>query len=295
MFGRERIEYKTTDQVQVMRRAGLVVAKALAATRDVARPGITTAELDAVAAEVIAGEGATPSFLGYEDYPATICVSVNDEVVHGIPSGRVLEPGDVVSIDCGAIVDGWHGDSALSLVLPGGAAADAALCGLTERAMWAGIAALAPADGGSGGGGGATLADRLDVVGDAVESVVEASDPAANGGALPGIVQDYVGHGIGTAMHQPPDVLNYRARDRGPRLRVGMCLAVEPMITRGSAETEVLDDDWTVVTADGSRAAHWEHTVALLDDGLWVLTAADGGVAELTAAGARVSALATRG
>jgi methionyl aminopeptidase len=289
MFGRERIEYKTPDQVQVMRRAGLVVAKALAATREAARPGVTTAELDAVAAEVIAGEGAIPSFLGYEDYPATICVSVNDEVVHGIPSGRVLEAGDVVSIDCGAIVDGWHGDSALTLVLPGGAAADAALCTLTERAMWAGIAALAPAGDGDG-----ALADRLDVVGDAVESVVETGDPADNDGALPGIVQDYVGHGIGTAMHQPPDVLNYRARDRGPRLRAGMCLAVEPMITRGSAETEVLDDDWTVVTVDGSRAAHWEHTVALLDDGLWVLTAVDGGVGELTAAGARVSSLATR-
>ncbi len=288
MFGRERIEYKTPDQVQVMRRAGLVVAKALAATREAARPGVTTADLDALAAEVIAAEGATPSFLGYYDYPATICVSVNDEVVHGIPSGRVLEAGDVVSIDCGAVVDGWHGDSATSLVLPGGDAADAALCELTERAMWAGIAALA------GAPGDGPLADRLDVVGEAVESVVEASGTADNRGALPGIVQDYVGHGIGTAMHQPPDVLNYRARDRGPRLRAGMCLAVEPMITRGSAETEVLDDDWTVVTVDGSRAAHWEHTVALLEDGLWVLTAADGGVAELTAAGARVSELATR-
>ncbi|TKR26945.1 type I methionyl aminopeptidase [Cellulomonas hominis] len=282
MFGREKIELKTPDQVLLMRRAGLVVADALAAARAAAVPGATTADLDAVAAAVIADAGALPSFLGYYDYPATICVSVNDEVVHGIPSGRELQPGDVVSIDCGAIVEGWHGDSALTLVLPEADPADVALADLTERAMWDGIAALAAPGG---------LADRLAVVGDAVEDAVAAADPAANGGVPFGIVQDYVGHGIGSAMHQPPDVLNYRARDRGPKLRPGMCLAVEPMITRGGHATEVLDDDWTVVTADGSRAAHWEHSVALHEGGIWVLTAVDGGAAELAARGVTVAPL----
>jgi len=282
VFGREKIELKTPDQVLLMRRAGLVVADALAAARAAAVPGATTADLDAVAAAVIADAGALPSFLGYYDYPATICVSVNDEVVHGIPSGRELQPGDVVSIDCGAIVEGWHGDSALTLVLPEADPADVALADLTERAMWDGIAALAAPGG---------LADRLAVVGDAVEDAVAAADPAANGGVPFGIVQDYVGHGIGSAMHQPPDVLNYRARDRGPKLRPGMCLAVEPMITRGGHGTEVLDDDWTVVTADGSRAAHWEHSVALHEGGIWVLTAVDGGAAELAARGVTVAPL----
>jgi methionyl aminopeptidase len=282
VFGRDRIELKTPEQVLLMRRAGLVVADALAAASAAARPGATTADLDAVAAAVIADAGAQPSFLGYHDYPATICVSVNDEVVHGIPSGRVLEPGDVVSIDCGAIVDGWHGDSALTLVLPEADPADLALSAVTEKAMWDGIAALASGDG---------IADRLGVVGEAVEQAVEDAGAGANGGVPFGIVQDYVGHGIGSAMHQPPDVLNYRTRDRGPRLRPGMCLAVEPMITRGSAGTEVLEDDWTVVTVDASRAAHWEHTVALHQGGLWVLTAADGGAAELAARGVTVAPL----
>lgn len=276
MFGRDRIELKTPDQVLLMRRAGMVVADALAAASAAARPGATTADLDAVAAAVIADAGAQPSFLGYHDYPATICVSVNDEVVHGIPSGRVLEPGDVVSIDCGAIVDGWHGDSALTLVLPEADPADLALSAVTEKAMWDGIAALAAGSG---------LADRLDVVGEAVEQAVEDADVPF------GIVQDYVGHGIGSAMHQPPDVLNYRTRERGPRLRPGMCLAIEPMITRGSAATEVLEDDWTVVTVDGSRAAHWEHSVALHEGGIWVLTAVDGGAAELAARGVAVAPL----
>lgn len=283
MFGRDRIELKTPEQVLLMRRAGLVVADALAAARAAAVPGATTADLDAVAARVIADAGATPSFLGYQDYPATLCVSVNDEVVHGIPSGRVLEPGDVVSIDCGAIVEGWHGDSACTVVLPEADPGDVALSELTERAMWDGIAALASGDG---------IADRLSVVGEAVEQAVEATGTAANDGVPFGIVQDYVGHGIGSAMHQPPDVLNYRARDRGPKLKPGMCLAIEPMLTRGAHATEVLEDDWTVVTADGSRAAHWEHSVALHEGGIWVLTAVDGGAAELAARGVTVAPLA---
>jgi methionyl aminopeptidase len=278
MFGQERIELKTPDQVRVMRRAGLVVADALAAVREQARPGMTTADLDAVAAAVIAAAGATPSFLGYDGYPATVCVSVNDEVVHGIPGPRVLEPGDIVSVDCGAIVDGWHGDSALTLVLPDADPADVALSEATERAMWAGIAALASAD-------------RLGAVGDAVEDVVDASDSGLNGGARYGVVEEYVGHGIGTAMHQPPDVLNYRTRARGARVRPGLCVAVEPMLTRGTHATQVLDDDWTVVTDDGSRAAHWEHTVAVLESGIWVLTERDGGAARLRELGVTVAPL----
>ena len=270
MFGREKIEYKTVGQVQVMRRAGLVVAAAHAAVRDAARPGVTTADLDEVAARVIADAGAKPSFLGYHGYPATLCVSVNDEIVHGIPGGRVLLPGDVVSVDCGAIVDGWHGDAAFTVVLDDADPADLALSDATEEAMWAGIASLAKGD-------------RVSCVGDAVEDVVAAS------GATYGIVQEYVGHGIGSAMHQPPEVLNYRTREKGPRLRAGMCLAVEPMLTRGSRATNVLEDDWTVVTVDGSRAAHWEHTVAIGPDGIWVLTAADGGVERLAELGVTVA------
>ena len=211
---------------------------------------------------------------------AVICASVNDEVIHGIPGSRVLAAGDLVSIDCGAIVDGWHGDSAISFVLgPDGAldvegatavdgvdAADLDLVRATRTAMWAGIAALA---------GGKRLGD----VGTAVEAAVELAGGVS--GVEYGIVEDYVGHGIGTAMHQPPDVVNFRTSDRGPRLRPGMCLAIEPMVTRGSGATRVLADDWTVVTQDGSRAAHWEHSVALLEDGISVLTAADGGRAGL--------------
>lgn len=270
MFGREKIEYKTADQVQAMRRAGLVVAAAHAAVREVARPGLTTGDLDAVAARVIADAGARPSFLGYHGFPAVLCVSVNDEIVHGIPGPRVLQPGDVVSIDCGAIVEGWHGDAAFTIVLDEQDPADVALSDAAEQAMWAGIAAL-------------TRGDRVGCVGDAVEDVVAAS------GTPYGIVEEFVGHGIGSAMHQPPEVLNYRTREKGPRLRTGMCLAVEPMLTRGSRTTQTLDDDWTVVTVDGSRAAHWEHTVAIGPEGLWVLTAADGGVERLGALGVTVA------
>ena len=270
MFGRDKIEYKTAEQVQAMRRAGLVVAEAHAAVREAIRPGAITADLDRVAAEVIAAAGATPSFLDYHGYPAVLCVSVNDEIVHGIPGARVLEPGDLVSVDCGAIVDGWHGDAAFSVVLPDADPADVALSDVTEQAMWAAIAALAKGD-------------RLGVVGDAVEDVVAAS------GTSYGIVQEYVGHGIGTAMHQPPEVLNYRTRERGPKLRAGLCVAIEPMLTAGSRATRVLEDDWTVVTEDGSRAAHWEHTVAVGPEGIWVLTAADGGAERLARLGVEIA------
>ncbi|MDF9874996.1 type I methionyl aminopeptidase [Cellulosimicrobium cellulans] len=277
MFGRERIEYKTHDQVRSMRSAGLVVARALETVREAVRPGMTTSDLDALAAAVIADAGAAPSFLGYEGYPASLCVSVNDEVVHGIPGPRELRPRDIVSVDCGAIVDGWHGDSAVSFVLGEGEPRDEALVEATRRAMWAGIAALA-------------TSERLGDVGAAIEDSVRVSGEAD--GVSYGIVEEYVGHGIGSAMHQPPDVPNYRTREKGPRLRPGMCLAIEPMLTLGDRFTEVCEDDWTVVTGDGARAAHWEHSVAILDEGIWVLTAPDGGAAELAELGVRVAPLA---
>lgn len=271
MIGRDRIEYKTPEQVRTMRRAGLVVADALAAARAAIRPGVTTREVDAIASGVIAGAGATSNFLGYHGYPATLCISVNHEIVHGIPGSRVIEPGDIVSVDGGAVVDGWHGDSAFSMVVEPTDPADVALVTACEDALWAGIAALA-------------RAERLGEVGAAIEDAVRAAGDY-------GIVREYVGHGIGTAMHQPPEVLNYRARDRGPRVRPGLCVAIEPMITRGGRGTEVLDDGWTVVTADASRAAHAEHTVAVLESGVWVLTAPDGGAEQLAARGVRVAAL----
>jgi methionyl aminopeptidase len=277
VFGRERIEYKTHDQVRAMRRAGLVVARALETVRAAVRPGMTTSDLDELAAAVIADAGATPSFLGYEGYPATLCVSVNDEVVHGIPGPRELRVGDVVSVDCGAVVDGWHGDSAASFVLGEADRADEALVEATRRAMWDGIAALA-------------RSERLGGVGAAIEDSVRAS--GADAGVVYGIVEEYVGHGIGSAMHQPPDVPNHRTRERGPRLRPGMCLAIEPMLTRGEHLTQVCEDDWTVVTDDGSRSAHWEHSVAILEDGIWVLTALDGGEHELSARGVEIAPLA---
>jgi methionyl aminopeptidase len=284
MRGRDRIQYKTIDQVRLMRAAGLIVADALDAVRAALAPGLTTGDLDKIANELIVGRGAVPSFLNYGQppYPATLCVSVNEEVVHGIPGSRVLRAGDVISVDCGAILKGWHGDSAFTAVVPAGpgepdtrtpeqVAEDDALIATTEQALWRGIAAIA-------------AGDRLNAVGIAIEDFVDERY---------GLVEDYGGHGIGTEMHQEPHVLNYRTRDRGPRLRSGICLAVEPMLTLGDPATKTLPDDWTVATADGRRAAHWEHSVALLDDGLWVLTAQDGGVAELTALGAKVSAEAS--
>ncbi|QIK82751.1 type I methionyl aminopeptidase [Sanguibacter sp. HDW7] len=276
MFGIERVELKTPDEVRLMREAGLVVVRALAAVQEAARPGVTTAELDAIAAAVITAAGATASFLGYQGFPASTCISVNDEVVHGIPGSRVLEPGDVVSIDCGAIVDGWHGDSAVTVVLDDADPEDVALSRATHDAMWAGIAALHDAS-------------RIGEVSAAIDEAITAA--GEEHGLVYGIVEEYVGHGIGTEMHQTPDVPNFRSREKGARVRPGMCVAIEPMVCRGERFTQVCEDDWTVVTDDGARAAHWEHTVAVLEDGLWVLTAADGGAEMLAAAGVPLSAM----
>ena len=286
MLKPERIELKSPSQVRLMRRAGLVVADALDAVRAAAVPGVSTAELDAVAVEVIAAAGARASFLGYQGFPRTICASVNDEIVHGIPGSRELAAGDVLSIDCGAVVDGWHGDAAFTMIVPPGpgesvagqetaAPDDIALVEAARSALWAGMAALRP--------GG-----RLGAVGEAIDDHVELGHDGRWG-----LVEEYTGHGIGTQMHLEPAVLNYRVRGRTPRVRPGLVVAVEPMLTAGAPACHVLADDWTVVTTDGSRAAHWEHTVAVLADGLWVLTARDGGVTALAVLGAPVSAMAT--
>jgi methionyl aminopeptidase len=250
---RERIEIKTPAQLAVMRQAGLVVARTLALVASEVRAGITTAELDEVAAESIRSEGALPSFLGYHGFPAHICVSVNDEVVHGIPGARVLSEGDLVSIDCGAIVDGWHGDAALSVPVGSVAPELLELSRVTEQSLVVGIAA-------------AVAGGHIGDIGYAVEQYVRSQGPY-------GIVEDYVGHGIGTAMHMSPSVPNYGRRGEGPQIREGMALAIEPMVTLGAADTKVLADDWTVVTADGRPAAHWEHSVAITADGPVVLTA----------------------
>ena len=262
-----------------MRRAGLVVADIHAALREAVRPGVTTGELDAVCAATIERAGAHSNFLGYYDYPATVCVSVNEEVVHGIPGERELREGDLVTFDCGAYVldesgTQWHGDAAFTTVVGGRYASDSdrILDSTTHRALWAAIASLARAMAGEAPG----RAGRLNAVGDTVEDVV--AEARRDHGVPIGILEDYVGHGIGTAMHMAPDVLNYSVKRRGPRLQPGMVLAVEPMLAAGEPEVEELDDGWTVVTVDGSRAAQWEHTVALVPDGVWVLTASDGGV-----------------
>ena len=280
MFGRSRIETKTPDQILRMRKAGLVVGQTLQLMAQTVRPGITTKRLDELAEEHIRGCGATPSFLGYHGFTGSLCTSVNDEVVHGIPGSRVLAEGDLISIDCGAIVDGWHGDAAISVIVGGrdaGRPEDLALIDATEDSMWAGIAALG-------------VGESLYAVGAGVEDSIVAS--GERDGHDYGIVEEYVGHGIGTEMHMDPQVPNYRVRDKGPVVRSGVTVAIEPMVTLGSAETRVLQDDWTVVTTDQSRSAHWENTVAVTDGGLWVLTALDGGKQRLEAAGAAYAPLA---
>lgn len=278
-MNRRGVEIKTPDQIRRMRRAGLVVAQALQVMGDAVCPGITTAELDGLAREVLARHGATSSFLGYgtewgfPPYPATVCVSVNEVVVHGIPGDRTLADGDVISIDFGAIVDRWHGDAARTFVVGTPSPAAAELIEATRLAMWAGIARAA-------------MTGRVGDISHAIQRHVEGS------GRRYGIVREYTGHGIGTSMHQPPDVPNLGRPHRGYRLSAGLCLAIEPILTLGGADCETLDDEWTVVTLDGSLACHWENTVAICRDGLWVLTEPDGGRAELTARGVPVSALA---
>jgi len=264
----------TDDQLLLMREAGLLVARTLELVAGAARDGLTTIELDRLAETHIRDHGGRPSFAEVPGYRHTLCTSVNEQVVHGIPGERVLRDGDLLSIDCGAIVAGWHGDAAVTLVVGGAAAAreeDLRLSQVTEDSMWAGIAAL-------------QVGQRLYAVGEAVEASVEAAADRDRWDY--GIVEEYVGHTIGREMHLDPQIPNYGVREKGPRVASGFTGAIEPMITLGSPETNVLADDWTVVTVDGSRAAHWEHTVAVRDSGLWVLTALDGGAARLAALGA---------
>ena len=255
-----------------MRRAGLVVARTHAALVAMAAPGVTTGELDQRAREVLAEHKASSSFLGYgaqwgyPPYPAVTCISVNNEIVHGIPGDRVLAPGDLVSVDFGAHLDGFHGDGAVTFGVGTLSDADARLSAVTRAALWDGIAA-------------ARLGGRVTDISAAIGSSVAAS------GSEFGILADYTGHGIGSAMHQPPDVPNAGRPGRGPKIVPGLVLAIEPMVTLGSSEGVVLDDEWTVVTADGSNAAHWEHTITVTKAGLWILTALDGGEAELAARG----------
>jgi methionyl aminopeptidase len=268
---RQRIQYKTPEQIRKMRAAGLVVAEVHRAMREAAGPGVSTAELDRIAEEVIRSHGAVPSFKGYDigfgPYPASICSSVNEQVVHAIPAeDAVLSDGDLLSVDVGAIVDGWHGDAAISIEIGEVDPQVTALREACEASMWAGIRAAA-------------AAKRLGGISHAIEHSVERSGDY-------GIVTGFGGHGIGTEMHQDPHILNYGRPGEGPKLRPGMALAIEPMLTLGSEATAELADGWTIVTEDGSIAAHTEHTIALCEDGVWVLTAPDGGVEQLGEAAA---------
>jgi methionyl aminopeptidase len=262
------LEIKTPEQIDLMRVAGLLVGETLELLRDAAKAGVTTGELDTLAEDHIRSRGGVPSFLnyGHPPFPGTICASVNDEVVHGVPGPRELVDGDVISIDCGAIVDGWHGDAAITVAIGDVPPEVTELMRVTEDALWAGMAA-------------ARLSGRVSDISRGVETTIRSRGDY-------GILEDYVGHGIGTQMHLPPNVPNVVHRgDRGPKLVLGIALAVEPMVTLGSAETDVLADDWTVVTSDGSLAAHFEHTFTLTPNGAWVLTALDGGEERLTALG----------
>lgn len=274
MFRRQpRLQIKTDEQIGLMRNAGLVVADALEAVTAAVRPGVTGRELDAIAESVIRAAGAVPSFMGYHGYPASICVSIDNAIVHGIPNDDPIPEGSLVSVDCGAILEGWHGDAAVTFGVGHIGKGAQHLSDVTRSALWHGLAHARP--------GG-----RLTDIGAAVERAVRGATHDY------GIVRNYVGHGIGTEMHMAPDVPNVGPAGRGPQLVPGLVVAVEPMITLGAPDNVTLDDDWTVVTMDGSLAAHWEHTVAVTSTGPWVLTARDGGAAELAALGVKVSELA---
>lgn len=266
-----RIEVKSDDQLKLMRRAGLVVAEGLQAMSDAATAGMTTGELDQVGRDVLARNGATSNFLNYGaeygvGFSGVACISVNDELVHGVPGERELRDGDVVSVDFGAIIQGWHGDAARTFIIGEASDEDATLVDVTKGALWAGIEQVR-----AGG--------RVSHVSKAIDEYVRAQPRRY------GTLREYTGHGIGSEMHMAPDVPNFHKHGPSPRLTVGMVIAIEPMLTLGLHQTSVCEDDWTVVSRDGSRGAHWEHSVAITQHGLWVLTAADGGEAELTARG----------
>jgi methionyl aminopeptidase len=248
------IIYKSSDEVDRMRAAGRIVAATIDTVLGAVRPGVSTADLDRVAEDFIRERDATPSFKGYRGFPASICASLNDEVVHGIPSTkRILKEGDVLSLDFGAVWEGYHADSAVTVFVGEPPSAEAEkLVRVTEDALEAGISQIRP--------GG-----RLSDISHAVQQVVE--------GAGFSVVREYVGHGIGRSLHEDPQIPNFGLPGRGPELRPGLVVAVEPMVTMGDWRTRVLADDWTVVTADGSLAAHFEHTIAVTEGGHEVLTA----------------------
>jgi methionyl aminopeptidase len=276
-MSRHGFELKTNEQIILMREAGLATAAALKAVRAAIKPGVSTLELDKIADDTINSLGGHSNFQLVPGYSHTICASINDEVVHGIPAvNRILQAGDIVSIDCGAEIGEWNGDSALTVIVP--AADDSTpinpvvqdrrqkLSAVTEGSLWAGIAALAKAK-------------HLNQVGEAIQDYIE--NQGQKDGVNYGILEEYVGHGIGRSMHEDPAVYNYRVRGNGPKVVPGLVVAIEPMVTAGSAVTKVLGDGWTVSTKDASDASHWEHSVAVHDRGIWVLTAEDGGVAGL--------------
>ena len=248
------IDYKSPDEIAKMRRAGAIVADTIAATRDAVRSGRTTQDLDEVAEKVIRDAGATPSFLGYRGFTKSICTSLNNEIVHGIPSPkRTLKQGDLLSLDFGAIWEGFQGDAAISVFVGKAPTSEAErLVRVTEEALEAGIAQI-------------RLGGRISDIGHAVQQVAE--------GAGFSVVREYVGHGIGRHMHEDPQVPNYGEPGRGPELKPGLVIAVEPMVNAGGFETMQMPDGWTVVTADGSLSAHFEHTIAVTDAGAEVLTA----------------------
>lgn len=253
---------------------GRITAEALDAVEAAIRPGVTTLELDKIADEAIRARGAHSNFQMVPGYAHTVCVSVNHEVVHGIPRPRVLEAGDIVSVDCGAETpDGWNGDSARTFLVPGGsadpslAAQRAELSDVTRGSLWAGIAALASST-------------HLGEVGATIQQYIE-DNPLPSTGQPAGILRDYVGHGIGRAMHEAPTLFHYATPGRGAEIKPGLCICVEPMMTAGSEDVFVEDDDWTISTSDGSSGAHWEHSVAVHAGGIWVLTAPDGGAEDL--------------
>jgi methionyl aminopeptidase len=274
-MSRSEFELKTPEQIVAMREAGLITAKALQAVREACVAGVSTLELDRIANETIESFGAHSNFQLVAGYNHTICASVNHEVVHGIPAPeRILEAGDIISVDCGAEINGWNGDSAITIIVPesDGSIPDTdivrkriELSKVTEGSLWAGIAALAKAE-------------RLNEVGAAIEDYIDSQGKY-------GILEDYVGHGIGRNMHEEPPVYHFRTKDLGPKVTPGLVVAIEPMVTAGSNKTKVLADGWTVVSKDSSDASHWEHSVALTATGVWVLTALDGGKARLSELG----------
>lgn len=266
------IQIKSLDQLKIMRKAGLLVRSTLELVRSNIKAGITTSALDAIAEANIKRGGGTSNFKGYHGYPATICVSINDEIVHGIPGDRMIMPGDIVSVDCGAIIDGWHGDAAFSMIVDPVDEARQKMLDVCEESMWHGIAA---------GSQGKKLSD----IGAAIEKYISSQGKY-------GILREYGGHGIGTSMHMEPHILNYGRAGNGPTIEAGMCFAIEPMITLGGEKTRVMEDHWTVVTIDQSHGSHFENTYCIAPDGKpFVLTEVDGGKSQLARFGIEISNL----